>query len=161
VVFEITESNLIVRKAYAIVDGQDKRASNADPNVPTGTDAYGRTLVKAQDGAIVANYKIESHFDVRRSYNPQTGEELNIVEENSSDRPWNQRDYFRVDWGSNNVVSPMWEDMFFAKYLSAQPTQTGNGNPALSINDPRDEDAPQLDEAAGYFETTDHWVVNF
>jgi hypothetical protein len=160
VVFEIQETQLVVRKAYAIVDGQDKRASNADPNVPSGTDAYGRTLVKAEDGAIVARYKISSQFDIRRSYNPQTGEELNIVEENSSDRPWNQREYFRVDWSSNDVVSPMWEDMFFAKYLAMTPV-TGNNSAFQDINDPRNEDAPRIDEAAGYFETTDHWVVNF
>src|SRR5581483_9200681 len=159
VVFDIQENELIVRKAYAIVDGQDKRASNYDPNVPTGTDAYGRTLVKAEDGAIVARYRIESHFDIRRAYNPQTGEELNIVEENSSDRPWNQREYFRVDWGSNDVVSPMWEDLFFAKALNVD--NVNRDQVVADVNDPRNEDAPRIDEAAGYFETTDHWVVNF
>ena len=45
-----------------------------------------------------ALYALESHFDVRHSFNPTTGEELNVVEENSTDRPWSLRQYMRVDW---------------------------------------------------------------
>lgn len=49
-------------------------------------------------GGILAEYPIVSHFDIRREYNPGTGEELNIVGENPVDRPWYQREYMRVDW---------------------------------------------------------------
>src|SRR4051812_42753449 len=93
--WEITENALLARKAYQISKGaDDKGAAIKDPN-----------------GAIVAAYKITSHFDIRRVYNPTTGEEQNIVEENSSDRPWNAREYFRVDWSNNIVDNPMWTDM--------------------------------------------------
>ena len=58
----------------------------------------------AQEGAVVAAFAIASHFDIRRAYNPQTGEEMNVIEENTVDRPWHLRDYFRVDWSSNLVT---------------------------------------------------------
>jgi hypothetical protein len=46
-------------------------------------------------------FKISSHFDVKREYNPGTGEETNVISENTTDRPWDQRQYMRVEWGSN------------------------------------------------------------
>ena len=36
----------------------------------------------------VAAFGIESHFNIRRDYNPSTGEETNIIVENSSDQYW-------------------------------------------------------------------------
>ncbi len=56
-------------------------------------------------GQIVAAFKIESHFDVKRSYNTSTGEELNIIEENSTDSPWYARAFMRVDWSQNLITS--------------------------------------------------------
>ena len=50
-------------------------------------------------------YKIQSHFDIKREYNPGTGEETNVISENEKDRPWNQRQYMRVDW-SQNLADP-------------------------------------------------------
>ena len=52
-------------------------------------------------GQPVAAYKISSHFDIRRSYNTTTGEEQNVIEENSSDHRWYERQYMRVDWSMN------------------------------------------------------------
>ena len=66
-----------------------------------GSDGKGNNGGKDNDGIVAYAYRIESHFDVRRSYNPQTGEESNVVEENSSDRPWYDREYFRIDWSKN------------------------------------------------------------
>ncbi len=39
------------------------------------------------DGMVVASYPITSHFDIRRQYNPSTGGQLNVIEENTQDRP--------------------------------------------------------------------------
>ncbi len=61
-------------------------------------------------GQPVAAYRIMSHFDVKRDYNSQTGEQSNVISENDSDRPWYEREYIRVDW-SNNTVKDM---MFLA-----------------------------------------------
>ena len=44
-----------------------------------------------------------AHVDIRRDYNPQTGEESNVIIENQFDRLWHERDYMRVDWGNNQV----------------------------------------------------------
>ncbi len=45
-------------------------------------------------------FPIEGHFDIRREYNTQTGRENNVIVENTNDRPWWERDYIRVNWGS-------------------------------------------------------------
>jgi hypothetical protein len=112
--WEITEDLLIARKSYQIAVGQDVHAQ-VDPTAPGSVDAYGASLVPTETGTVVAAYKIESHFDIRRAYNPQTGEELNIIDENTTDRPWSMREYMRVDWSTNVVDDPMWEDMFTGK----------------------------------------------
>ncbi|MBN1947026.1 MAG: zinc-dependent metalloprotease [Bradymonadales bacterium] len=52
----------------------------------------------------VAVFPILGHFDIKREYNSSTGEEMNVISENSSDRPWFERDYMRVDW-SNNLIT--------------------------------------------------------
>ena len=49
----------------------------------------------------VAAFAIESHFDIRRDYNATTGEENNVLVENSTDDFWYERDFMRVDWSLN------------------------------------------------------------
>ncbi|HJL16826.1 MAG TPA: hypothetical protein RMH99_14275 [Sandaracinaceae bacterium LLY-WYZ-13_1] len=56
-------------------------------------------------GQPVAAFPIESHFDIRREYNSVTGEERNVVVENTTDRHWYERQFMRVDW-SQNLVAP-------------------------------------------------------
>lgn len=56
-------------------------------------------------GEPVAAFAIESHFDIRRTYNTVTGEEQNVVVENTTDRHWYERQFMRVDW-SQNLVNP-------------------------------------------------------
>ena len=55
-------------------------------------------------GQPVAAYPIESHFDIRRAFNPITGEEQNVLEENDQDRRWFERAYMRVDWSKNQLA---------------------------------------------------------
>ncbi len=52
---------------------------------------------------IVAAFPIRGHFDVQRSYSTSTGEPSNVIQENSSDRPWYEREFMRVDWSTNMV----------------------------------------------------------
>lgn len=89
--WEVTENLLLARRAYAFVRG----APGAPSGIGQATDA----------GAIVAAFAIRSHFDVQRTYNETTGEENNVVEENTSDRPWFQRRFVRVDWSRNLIES--------------------------------------------------------
>jgi hypothetical protein len=89
ITWEIQEEYLIARRAYqhiAGADGEGIAGSN-----PTG--------------AAIAMYKILKHFDIRRSYNPVTGEEQNIIEENDYDRPWYEREFMRVDWSENLITN--------------------------------------------------------
>ena len=64
-------------------------------------------------------FNITSHFDISRDYNPQTGEELNIIVENTTDRPWYQREYFRVDWSKNLVTDALRRSTRFARSASS------------------------------------------
>jgi hypothetical protein len=83
--WEVTENFLLARQAWEYVHG-----------APIGVDGIARNVQNSGD--VVAAYRIESHFDIRREYNTTTGEEMNVIEENSSDRPWFQRRYMRIDW---------------------------------------------------------------
>ncbi len=87
--FDIQEKFLFVRRNVELIKGADDKAA-------TGED---------YQGEVVAAFPIVKHFDIRRAYNPTTGEELNVMEENAIDRPWHERDYIRVDWSKNNVTN--------------------------------------------------------
>lgn len=121
--WEIQENYLIARRSYEFIAG-------AEPGGITGV---------AEDSAVVAAYRITSHFDIRRAYNPVTGEELNVVMENASDRPWYQRQFMRVDWATNLANAT---DMFaIARILdgvTAEPV-------AYYVQDPEDENRPRFE----------------
>lgn len=137
--WEITEDALIGRKAYQIIEGGDDHA------LPT----------KAPDGTIVAKFKIESHFDVRRDYDPSTGEEKNVLVENTTDRPWYQREFMRVDWSTNQVVDPMWGEMFDGKVFGDITV-----NPeTYTVTDPNSDDAPHFEGQNGYFDITNKYYL--
>ncbi|HVJ88671.1 MAG TPA: zinc-dependent metalloprotease [Labilithrix sp.] len=87
-------------------DGRYLEAYREDPDILGSGDEHGGT---------VAAFEIESHFDIRRGYNPSTGEEQNTIEENTMDRPWQQREYMRVNWGVNKLS----ESMFVAPGFEA------------------------------------------
>ncbi len=87
--WEIRETELVAYRSWDLLMGGED--SNGDPEF---------------NGAPVAVFPISSHFDVRREYNKATGEQSNIIEENTTDRPWYERDYIRVDWSSNLVGNP-------------------------------------------------------
>ena len=87
--FVIDEDWLYAFRSYPVVADADR--------TPTGErdmDLY----------EPMAAWPIESHFDIVRRYNTETGEELNVIEENSQDRPWYERQYMRVDWAGNVMV---------------------------------------------------------
>jgi hypothetical protein len=137
--WEITETMLIARKAYQIAKGaDDKGLPEKDPN-----------------GAVVAAYKILSHFDIRRVYNQTTGEEMNIIEENSVDRRWFDRAYMRVDWSSNDVQNPMWTEMFMGKVMGDVVVTPRT----YHDSDPSSPNAPYFDSKAGYFDVTNHYLI--
>ncbi|MDX2015751.1 MAG: hypothetical protein SFW67_36490, partial [Myxococcaceae bacterium] len=131
----LTEDLLVARLAYERVRGSD-----------------GKGLGKAtNDGIVVAAYKVTSHFDIKRQYNPSTGEQLNVVEENTVDRPWFERQFVRIDWSKNLST-----DNYDFDTLSLLGVYGGiTYEPlAYAINDPASPDAPRFDEAQGYLDIT-------
>jgi hypothetical protein len=107
--------------------------------------------VATEDGVIAYAYPIINHFDIRRAYNSTTGEESNVVEENSSDRAWNEREYFRVDWSQNHAT-----DSYDFDTLSLLGVYGSINYESLAyyINDPNSPDAPYFDPTTGYFDVT-------
>jgi hypothetical protein len=85
--WEIQEDYLVARRTYEWI-------ANGEPEGLGGA---------SETGAAVAMWRIESQFDIRRDYNPTTGEEINVVVENDTDRPWYEREYMRVDWSENLI----------------------------------------------------------
>jgi hypothetical protein len=87
--WSIDEDHLVAYRDYELTqggDGDDKGPSEEQLEVW---------------GQPVAMYAIEKHFDIRRAYNPATGEEKNVIEENDTDRHWYEREFMRVDWSKN------------------------------------------------------------
>lgn len=99
VVFEVTEGFLFAYRSY----GWLANANDAGAIEGNQGDGYARPGTP-YNGAPVAAFRIQSHFDVKRQYNASTGEQTNVIYEDSSDRPWYQREYMRVDWSMNNIA---------------------------------------------------------
>ncbi len=132
--WEITEHLLLARLTYELVDHTDGKGARRTP-----------------DGQVVAAYDIQSHFDIRRDYNESTGEESNVIVENDADRPWYQRDYFRVDWSKNLIT-----DAYDLDTLSQIGIWYGvKWDPvAYYVAEPGSPDAPVFDVDRGYFDVT-------
>ncbi len=81
----IEEKTLLAFRDYELLEG-------ANPGSPEPGTILGQP---------VAAFEIEKHFDIRRAYTDSTGEELNIIEENDTDRPWYEREFMRVNWADN------------------------------------------------------------
>jgi hypothetical protein len=133
--FEATENYLIARITYERIDDSDGKG--VDPQM--------------RDGVIAGMFPILSHFDIRRSYNPQTGEEMNVIEENQSDRPWYEREYFRVDW-SQNLNTDAYDFDSLAEIgiiggIKYEPLR-------YEVTDPSAPDAPHFSVDDGYFDIT-------
>ncbi|HEY0467851.1 MAG TPA: hypothetical protein VGC79_26805, partial [Polyangiaceae bacterium] len=141
--FEITEDLLVARLTYERVADT---TGNGTPNSPD-----------QNSGQIVAAFKIESHFDVKRSYNTTTGEELNIIDENSTDSPWYAREFMRVDWSQNLITSAYQLDTLAA--MTAFDIAFQYEPVAYSATNPADPDAPAFDEQSGYFDITNKLFV--
>lgn len=132
--WEVTERKLIARLTYERIDNSDHHGSRITNN-----------------GQIVASFNIISHFDVRPDYNPGTGEQTNVTVENASDRPWNEREYIRVDWSRNEITSAYELDT-----MSQLSLYGGiKWDPmTYEVNDPSDPNAPVFAATEGYFDVT-------
>ena len=119
VVFVAEENYLMAYRSYPILPGSDHQLLNMD-----GPNSYEELYGDNYKGNVLAMYPITSHFDVQRTYDTTTGEQSNVIEENTSDRPWYERDYMRVKWNENPIVNfewVLWYDMDYeiASYQEA------------------------------------------
>ncbi|MBX3250277.1 MAG: hypothetical protein KF901_24075 [Myxococcales bacterium] len=84
----IDENFLYAYRSYELIDGGNDDGRNATFR-----------------GQPLAAFRIETHVDVRRTYDELTGELTNVVQENTTDRRWYERDFMRVDWSMNHAQS--------------------------------------------------------
>jgi hypothetical protein len=143
--WEVTENLLIARQGY-------ERLQDAQNAASTGQGT--------RQGEIVAAYTIDSHFDIRNDYNATTGEPLNVVVENTTDRPWFQREFMRVDWSRNLVgtFTPITRVAWGSMQAEAQ----------AYINTPDDPNRPVFDygtlngqaNALTYFDVTNRMILH-
>jgi len=140
VVFDISESSLTVYPVSEYIEGAEKkwnthkirkywddRCLDRESDAPEygcidGKDNLGNPdklccYVEQYVGQPVAIFDIKSHFDVIRRYNPQTGEQSNVIEENTTDKFWWQRKYMRVNWARNRVA----DYTFMARMIDQSP----------------------------------------
>jgi hypothetical protein len=90
--WEIRENELIAYRMHETIPGIDGLQERP------GTEYKGDP---------VASFRITEHFDIVRDYNTSTGEQSNVIEEDSDLRPWYERKYMRVDWSSNTLFDPV------------------------------------------------------
>lgn len=129
--FDLQEDVLLVRRHLELIDGADDLSA-------AGSE---------YEGEVLAAFPVQ-HFDVQRQYNAQTGEETNVIVENSSDRPWYERDFVRVSWESDLVHDLRFDfNRVMVEPLSFYPQDEG----ALEEHP---EDAPHFEDDGSYFDLT-------
>jgi hypothetical protein len=149
--WEVTETELNARLSYELINDTDKQGTNSptpradDPRTP---DKPARTT---QDGQIVASFTIVKQFDIRRDYNSSTGEENNIILENDKDRPWQEREYIRVDWSKNLITDAY--DLDAASQIGLDGAVKWDPI-GYYVSDPTSPDAPLFDIQNGYLDIT-------
>ncbi len=147
-IFDIQENWIIAYPTVETVAGTEKDWKHHsirkywDP-------AHRNEFVDMYVGPPVARWPVESHFDVQRSYNTFNGAQSNEVVENTSDRPWYERDFVRVGWNRQGI-----QDFFFGL------KQGGGDSYYVGEEQPMDPDAFYTDPNGGYFDyviRTDTW----
>ncbi|MCS6913412.1 MAG: hypothetical protein RMK29_02360 [Myxococcales bacterium] len=115
--FDIQQDFLYFRRSYEQIGGSE------DMRRQDGNGFYGQPL---------AAWRITRHFDLIRDYNPVTGEQTNRIIE-TEERPWQQREFIRVDWSRNEVVDyvGIGLNLFFSRDegVSIQPVSFWEADP--------------------------------
>ncbi|MBL8919372.1 MAG: zinc-dependent metalloprotease [Myxococcaceae bacterium] len=99
--WEVQENMLVGYRSYEVVPGADPRVDPVKSKIGDVRMRDGKPF----KGNPVYAYRITSHFDRQRQYNAATGEVTNVLVEDTLDRPWYQREYMRVDWANNQILS--------------------------------------------------------
>lgn len=131
VTFDVQETTLFVRRTTELIVGGDAKQKG-----------------QPYHGEVIAAFRIQSHFDVKRAYNPTTGEQMNILEENQADRPWHAREFMRIDWSSNLVHN--YDIAFETASIESVPYHVQEFGP----DGKRNPDAPLFEADGSYFDIT-------
>ena len=102
IVFDVQEKQLIAYPILETVKGSEGKVVKQKIRRYWDKDRRDE-FIEVYVGSPVATWPITSHFDIKRDYSVATGEQSNVIVENTTDRPWYLRDYMRVDWGSELV----------------------------------------------------------
>ena len=144
--FVAEEKYLIAYRTYSHLVG-------ADGDTTIDVDNYDEVYNENYKGAVRAMYTIESHFDVQRTYDAATGEQSNVIEENTSDRPWYEREYMRVDWASNPIVN-WWYKWVYDIHYDQKYTATYDNDPLRGAYFEYDQDGELV-----YFDTQGMFIA--
>jgi hypothetical protein len=140
--FRIQQNMLVAYKPYEAIPG-------AETSEYRGAEDF--------EGAVVAAWPITSHFDIMRTYDPQTGRETNVKDENTVDRPWYEREFMRVDFSTNLVNNTAaWYTGYGANELPVNLVST-SGFWLHQDEAPTDPFASRFNE--DYIEITTRWQL--
>jgi hypothetical protein len=140
VYFQIGEKFLTAYRAYDFAPGSE----NAFTGGANNTDIP------------VMVYAITSHFDVKREYNAGTGEQTNVISENTTDRPWDERDYMRVDWSTDITVTTNHAADYdpTSQWMPVLDVADNSYVQEMAMSDPNFEDRPIM--TADYMDFVQH-----
>ena len=169
-IFDIREDNLYFYRTYEWIEGSEYFGAKSDTDTPlldengdpvtymACVDGAYRILdtenceapnelreitVYVYRGAPLATFPINSHFDIIRTYNAATGEETNVIVEDSSERMWYERSYMRVDWGNGDIKN--FSRLMLLELRALYPELLDGGVDILDEDDTFDyEDNPNL-----------------
>ncbi len=130
--FEITENFLIGYRSQAAVPGSEAESDN-------------------YKGAPVVAFKILSHFDIARNYDPMTSARGNLIQENKTDRSWYKRRFFKVDFSANLIQEYTRQDGG-SRLWTPEKVEKITNSYAVGQNDPANPKRSRFEE--GYFEIT-------
>lgn len=139
IIFDIQEDWLIAYPVVETIENSEQEWKTHSIRKywdPEARDSF----VELYVGPPIARWPIESHFDVVRNYNAFNGAQSNELTENTFDRPWYQRDYFRVQWHRQGI-----QDFFFS---------LKGGNDAYFVGEekPFHPDEFYMEPDGGYFD---------
>ncbi|MEI6805048.1 MAG: hypothetical protein WCK49_00905 [Myxococcaceae bacterium] len=129
--FEITENYLIGYRSQASVPGTDAESDN-------------------YKGAPVVAFKINSHFDISRNYDPMTSARGNLLQENKTDRSWYKRRFFKVDFSKNLAQELKRQDE--GSWMWGSGNIQRDNSFAIGQNEPANPKRSRFED--GYFEIT-------
>ena len=141
IVFDIQEDYLVAHSVVETVHGTE--ADFKTHKVRKYWDPDNRDqFVEMYLGPPVARWPITGHFDVIRNYNSYNGSQSNEVVENSTDRPWYERDHIRIDWNQQGVRA------FFYSLGGG----VGSDSYFVGEDKPESPDSVVMDPEGGYFD---------